>query len=276
MNSVGNLLAEGRTSTVFEYGAREVVKVPHADVPRHWARMEAAFTAAVAAHGLPAAAVRDVVTVDGRDAIVLERIDGESLWSRVEADASGVARVLAGVHREILHAGLPAGVEGMVGRNVRKLDKSIALTELERAAAQELLVNLPSGAALLHGDLHPANVLLSDRGPVVIDWFDASIGHPVADVVRTSLLLRWVEPAGPTHLPDAQPESLAELHDRYIDQMRAMLETDHDQLRDWEAVSAASRLAERAEQSDAQLVELWRSRSSRVATPLLAAVSGPS
>lgn len=39
-------------------------------------------------------------------------------------------------------------------------------------------------------DFHPDNVLLAARGPVIIDWPDATRGQPLADVARTSLLLR--------------------------------------------------------------------------------------
>jgi streptomycin 6-kinase len=40
-------------------------------------------------------------------------------------------------------------------------------------------------ARLLHLDLHPDNVLLSSRGPVVIDWTNARAGEPALDVALT-------------------------------------------------------------------------------------------
>ena len=43
------------------------------------------------------------------------------------------------------------------------------------------------GARLLHLDLHPENVLLSSRGPIVIDWTNAQAGDPGLD-----LALTWV------------------------------------------------------------------------------------
>ena len=41
------------------------------------------------------------------------------------------------------------------------------------------------GGRLLHVDLHPDNVLLSSRGPVVIDWANARAGNPAFDVAMT-------------------------------------------------------------------------------------------
>jgi tRNA A-37 threonylcarbamoyl transferase component Bud32 len=50
------------------------------------------------------------------------------------------------------------------------------------------------GAALLHLDLHPANVILSPAGPVVIDWTNAAAGDPALDVA-----LAWVILIGSGH-----------------------------------------------------------------------------
>ena len=41
------------------------------------------------------------------------------------------------------------------------------------------------GERLLHLDFHPDNVLLSQRGPVVIDWTNARAGDPAFDVAMT-------------------------------------------------------------------------------------------
>ena len=37
-------------------------------------------------------------------------------------------------------------------------------------------------ATLVHGDLHPGNVLGSSTGPVVLDWGDACVAHPFFDL----------------------------------------------------------------------------------------------
>ncbi len=63
-------------------------------------------------------------------------------------------------------------------------------------------------------------------GPVAIDWFDASIGHPVGDVVRSSLLMRPFGDRGdPQHLPGADPAMLTLLHHSHS---AAALRTSHN------------------------------------------------
>jgi len=44
------------------------------------------------------------------------------------------------------------------------------------------------GAALLHLDLHPQNVLLSDNGPRVIDWANAARGPAAMDVALSFVI----------------------------------------------------------------------------------------
>jgi aminoglycoside phosphotransferase (APT) family kinase protein len=38
---------------------------------------------------------------------------------------------------------------------------------------------------LLHLDLHPANIILSPNGPVLVDWTNARAGEPAFDVALT-------------------------------------------------------------------------------------------
>ena len=82
---------------------------------------------------------------------------------------------------------------------------------------------MPTGRAgrLLHGDLHPGNVLLGPSGPVLIDWTDAGSGPPAHDTATSWLVLacldraaaaaarrRWPHDASPTR-PPATPNGRA-------------------------------------------------------------------
>ena len=84
-SSPGELIATGRTSDVYAYGADAVVKVPRPGVPAHWAAAEAAFSEAIEPLGLPAPRVRDLVAVEGRPSIVFDRVVGPSMWDEMRA-----------------------------------------------------------------------------------------------------------------------------------------------------------------------------------------------
>jgi Ser/Thr protein kinase RdoA (MazF antagonist) len=52
------------------------------------------------------------------------------------------------------------------------------------------------GASILHLDLHPANVMLTLRGPVIIDWANAARGDAALDVALAAVVLAGA-PVGP-------------------------------------------------------------------------------
>jgi aminoglycoside phosphotransferase (APT) family kinase protein len=71
-----------------------------------------------------------------------------------------------------------------------------------KEASLACLDQLPQGDSLCHGDFHPDNILMTSRGPVIIDWMTGTRGNPLADVCRTLLLFQTTAlPAGsPLHL----------------------------------------------------------------------------
>jgi len=261
---VGELVGRGRTSNVFEYGSGSVIKLPHDDVPAEWPEFEAALTAAVSSMGVPAPAVRDIVTIEGRKAVVFERIDGMSMWQQMVGEPTGAAalvRELAAIQKALLAAGIPKGVPELVDRMERKIKAAPGLTADEQAEAMTLTNALPRGAALLHGDLHPGNVLMGADGPVVIDWFDATVGHPVADILRSSILMQWGASDEPRHLPGASTALLSEARTSYLREFRDELVFVEDHLASWQAVVAAARMSEGAEVDEGALNALWRARN---------------
>lgn len=270
---LGELVAAGRTSEVYAFGTDSVAKMLRPGVPRDWLRFEAELTAAVRAAGVPAPLVRDLIEIDTRTALVLEYIDGPSMWELMvdqPLEAAALAQQLASIHRDLMAVGVPSGLPDMVDRTCRKIADADQLADLERAEAVALADSLPRGAALLHGDLHPGNILMSAAGPVVIDWFDAAIGHPVADVVRSSILMRpSTSPAEHAHLPDANPRLLARLHGTYTGAMADLLGPAQDHLASWEAVVAVGRLAEAAHVDESSLIRLWEARHDSQSTSAL-------
>jgi streptomycin 6-kinase len=70
---------------------------------------------------------------------------------------------------------------------------------------------------ILHLDLHPDNVMLERRGPVLIDWRNATEGPPEFDVAMSALILAEVAvdlagtlvPGAPAELPGQAERMLA-------------------------------------------------------------------
>jgi aminoglycoside phosphotransferase (APT) family kinase protein len=149
------LIAAGRASEVFDLGDGRVLRrFKGGGCPER----EALVMRHARSHGYPMPEVLEVRT----DALVLERVEGPTMWEAVAATPATIrehAALLAKLHRDLHEIDSPEGLP---------------------AAAD--------GGCLLHLDLHPANVILSPRGAVVIDWTNARRGEAAFDVAVTWLI----------------------------------------------------------------------------------------
>jgi tRNA A-37 threonylcarbamoyl transferase component Bud32 len=150
----GPLLASGRDADVFALDRSRVLRCYRSrPVPER----EVAAMRYVRQRGYP---VPEVHEVSGPD-LVLERVDGPTMVDDMTRRPWRVgvhARALADLHRR-LHAIAPP--DFMPG----------------------------DGRAIVHLDLHPLNVILGERRPVVIDWANAQRGEPEVDVALTAVVL---------------------------------------------------------------------------------------
>ena len=107
----------------------------------------------------------------------------------IAANAGLLARLHLDVHARS-DTGLPPFRDWLESyiRRATGLDEDVRLRALRR------LERLKDGTSLCHGDFHPDNVVMTGRGPVIIDWATAATGPPEADVARTIMLLESGEP----------------------------------------------------------------------------------
>ncbi len=121
--------------------------------------------------GYPVPEIHEV-SADGMD-MVMERIEGPSMLELVSKDPSTLLEQAVSLRtlHQLLHG----------------LEAPPWLRATPFAA---------EGNSLLHLDLHPINVMVSDDGPVVIDWARPARGNAYADVALTWLLLSSGEVSG--------------------------------------------------------------------------------
>jgi aminoglycoside phosphotransferase (APT) family kinase protein len=254
----GSLIGRGRTAEVFGWGEGRALKLYYEGWPPDEAEREFLKARLVHESGAAAPAVDGIVQVDGRHGVIYERVDGPSLLGHTTSRPWAVfrsAHLMAELHAR-MHACRPSGLPAQRERLQQKIQAARLLPEALKQAALEVLAQLPDDAVLCHGDFHPDNIVLSARGPVILDWVEATRGHPLADVARTALLMQHA--TLPPHMPGRWLiESGRALWFRlYLRRYCQLRSVSPEQVRAWLLPVAAARLSEGIPEEEGQLLRL--------------------
>lgn len=239
-------IAEGREAEIFAWEDGSVLRLfrdarSEGSVEREAAAMRAGRSV------LPLVpAVLGRVEVEGRPGLIVERIDGPDLLTLLSRRPWMVWRVgaicgelHAGLHDIVAPPELPA-LTAMVPAALPGVPPHVSEIALRE------LASLPDGDRLCHGDFHPANVLMSAHGPVVIDWPNAVRCDPIADHARTLMLFRLgaLPPGTPIVVRAGAAVARRPMRAAYIRAYRRRRQVDPELLRRWTVVVAAARLIE--------------------------------
>jgi aminoglycoside phosphotransferase (APT) family kinase protein len=157
MPEEAELIAQGRAADVFAHGDGLVLRRYRTE---HDVAYEADVMRYVTEHGFP---VPKVVEAGGRD-MVMERISGPTMLDDFAKHPWRLfkhARTLAQLHEQLHGIPPPPWLKPKLG----------------------------GGSAMVHLDLHPLNVMVTDNGPVVIDWSNAGIGPADGEIADLWLLM---------------------------------------------------------------------------------------
>jgi aminoglycoside phosphotransferase (APT) family kinase protein len=179
-----------------------VLKLCFASIPTGRVQGEFYVAQALRRAGFPTPAAFELVQIGERHGIVFERIEGDSILRKVELKPWLLfwsARQLAELHAQLHALPAPPDLPPQREQIARWLGytKNVPPEEMEKA--HRLLAQLPAGDSLCHGDFHPANIIMTETGPSIVDWSTGSRGLALADVARTSVLFETAS------LPDESP-----------------------------------------------------------------------
>jgi Ser/Thr protein kinase RdoA (MazF antagonist) len=258
-------LAVGRTAEIFAWDDGRVLKLYRDWCPPNWVEYELKIGRIVQDAGLPVPAIGDIVEVNGRRGVVYERVEGVSMLGMLRAQPWTVfrtARQFAELHAAMRRCVVPDDLPTQRVAFERSIRATPGLADDLRDAALRALAAMPEGGQLCHGDFHPDNVMMSARGPIVIDWMTATRGNPLADVARTLLLLTSGEP------PSLVDRWMVKLLRRqfiagYLKRYFELCPRDDAQLAAWRPIIAAARLNEKIPGEAAHLLATVRAGLNR-------------
>jgi hypothetical protein len=251
------LIAAGREAEVFAWTDGLALRLLREPIADHRLEREVDVMKTVRSMVALAPATERLIEVDGRPGMILERIDGPTLLAMLARLPRPIwgGRLTGHVHARINQLTPPESLPPLKAW-IRPRIQDAPLPAEMIARALRLLDLLPRGNYLLHGDLHPANILMPPAGPLVIDWPNATSGPPEADVARTITILQFGA------VPDNSPRVVRlfsglgrrPLIRAYIREYERTQPLDHAALTDWRFVRAIDRVAEAVPNERRQLV----------------------
>jgi len=208
--TLGNKIGEGGCSEVFEIGNNQIIKLAKENTEIEVAKREYLNNSIAWECGLSVPQPFDAIEVDGRPGIIVERIIGETIMERImkhagynaeiiQDDIRLTAQQLYSVHK-ILCAGheLP-NQKTVIKSHILSVNY---LTAYEKESVISLLDSLPTRQCMCHGDPNPGNIMIKNDGKaVLIDWSNATVGNPAADIAEYILMIRYA--ILPPHFPEA-------------------------------------------------------------------------
>lgn len=191
------LLGKGNTAEVFDCGNGTVCKLFFEGYPNMYAALEFQNAEELYRNNLSVPKPFQMVTLENRRGIIYEKIAGKVLSDKMAA-------------KEInLENGLKMLVNLQLDTMAHHSEKVLSYKEFliamlkgknaEEQTVVSRITALPDDDCLLHGDLHPENIMVTPNGRlVIIDFMNVCRGPALYDIARTYFLIRqsyggWAE-----------------------------------------------------------------------------------
>jgi uncharacterized protein (TIGR02172 family) len=249
-------IAYGRTAEIYAWPDDQVLKLFYDWFELESIRYELRIAQAVHSSGLPVPSVGEIIRINDRNGLTYQRMDGVPMWeimSRKPWTIYYYARRMAELHVEMHASDIQADIPTQRQRLIDKICDAEALPADLRSKALSVLESMPDGSRLCHGDFHPLNIMVSGQGEIIIDWIDASLGNPLADLARTTIILLGA-------VETNQVQNLFEkaivrvFHNKYIRHYFSLRPSGEHEYSCWLPIIAAARLSEEIPELEAWLI----------------------
>ena len=140
--------------------------------------------------------------------------------------------------------------------SLRTLFDKPNMNDHTREKVLDILSGLKDGDRVCHGDFHPGNIMLTDKGAIVIDWITVRLGNPMADFARTSMILTVGPKGAQKQLSPIVMGFIKIFHKVYSSHYLHRMPDINNERHAWLTVNAAARLAEGIEPERQELVTI--------------------
>ena len=186
------VIAVRNNKTVYRDGA-DCIKVFDSDYSKADILNEALNQARIEETGIRIPKIKEVLTIDGKWAIVSEYIKGKTLAQLMQENPEKkkeYLELLVDLQMDVHSHTCP-----LLTKLKDKMNRKISAADLDATTRYDLhtrLESMPKHNKVCHGDFNPSNIIISEDGtPYIIDWSHVTQGNASADVARTYLLF-WL------------------------------------------------------------------------------------
>lgn len=183
------LIGSGAQADVYLFD-NKAVKIFKPEYLQANARNEADIQDRVHKLGLPVPAIYEVTEVNGRTAIIMEYVKGNTIGNIMSENTENAYMYLnISVDLQIkVHNTNIGGFPSQKDKLANNIKSTSYLENEQRQVLLQLLNSLETDNVLCHGDFHVLNLIQTVQDIKIIDWVDASCGSIAADVCRSYLL----------------------------------------------------------------------------------------
>ena len=187
-----NIIAVRPTKTLYKDGDT-TVKVFNEEYSKADVLNEALNQARVEETGIRMPKLRAVSVMDGKWAISMDYIEGETLATLMEKHPEKTDEYMdmfVSLQLEI-HSKRAPLLNKLKDKMMRKISES-PLDATTRYELHTRLESMPKHNKVCHGDFNPSNIIMAEDGTLyILDWSHATQGNASADAARTYLLF-WL------------------------------------------------------------------------------------
>ena len=183
------ILGKGGNGTVYRLDDETIVKVYRPEHSLELIDRERAYAKAAFIAGIPSVIAYDMVKVGDRYGVVYEAMNSDTLGHAIANDPEHldeyVAKYVALAKK--IHS-TPIGDDSITALKDLLMERAESdlmkeyLEENEIDVLKDIVASMADCDTLVHGDLHPGNIMLQDGELMLIDMGEVTRGVPIYDV----------------------------------------------------------------------------------------------
>ena len=183
-------IGEGGNGTVYRLDEDTIVKVYKSNVGIEEIDRERDYARTAFMNGIPSVIAYDMVKVGESLGVVFEMLKSDTLGHAMNNNPEKIPEyteqyvaLAKTLHSTELPDGCIERVQTIYHRQIDNLTEWCS--EEEIALLHGIADAIPQVNTVIHGDLHPGNIMLNNDELVLIDMPDISMGPPICDLVAT-------------------------------------------------------------------------------------------